>query len=304
MRFGFDRTRARELLRFGLPLAGSSIIVFAAANIDRLIVGAVLGPVPLGFYVLAVNLSNLPVAVFSQPVRAVAPAALARLQHDPAAMRSTFVSTAGLLAAVTLPVCALLGGAADPLINLVYGAVWSQAAPVLPWLAALAALRILFELCYDYFVVLARTRVVLTAQVVWLAALVPAVLVGAQTHGAVGGALAQVAVAMLVVLPIYLVELHRAGVRAPAVASRLTPSIAVGLAMAAAAWLVSRVFAIDLIALAVSGMLGAGAIALLLFRERSALRLLRGQQEPTVTVAAPPAESVAVDTGTRQEMPR
>ena len=121
IRFGFDRAVARRLLSFGLPLAGSSVVVFGVKFVDQFVVGTVLGPVALGFYVLAFNLSNWPVTVFSQPVREVSPAAFARLQNDPPALRSAFVSSVGLLAAVTLPVCLVLTGAAEPIISVVYG---------------------------------------------------------------------------------------------------------------------------------------------------------------------------------------
>src|SRR5580658_8248696 len=103
VRFGFDRTKARALLRFGLPLAGSSIVVFAVSNADQLVVGHVLGATALGFYALAVNLAAWPVTMFSLPTRSVAPAVFSRLQHDKKAMRSGFVSVAGLLGAVTIP---------------------------------------------------------------------------------------------------------------------------------------------------------------------------------------------------------
>ena len=76
---------------------------------------------PLGFYVLASNLSNWPATMFSLPVRAVAPALLARLQARPPVMRAAFLSSGGLLAAVTLPVCVLLAAAAEPLV------AWSTA---------------------------------------------------------------------------------------------------------------------------------------------------------------------------------
>src|SRR6266508_1681727 len=221
MRFGFNREQAMALMRFGLPLAGSSIVVLAVANLDRFLIGAVLGPVPLGFYVLAANLSNWPVSVFSQPVRAVAPAALARLQGDPPAMRSTFLSTAGLLGSVTLPVCVLLAVAAEPLIRFVYGGAWVAAATVLPWLALVGALRILFELVYDYFVVLASTRVVFTVQVVWLVALIPSLYLAAKHIGMGGVGAAQLAVAALVVLPSYLVELNKVGISPVALWRRL-----------------------------------------------------------------------------------
>ena len=290
LRLGFDRTRARALLRFGLPLAGSSIVVFAAANVDRLIVGAVLGPVPLGIYVLAVNLSNWPIAVFSQPVRAVAPATLARLQHDPAAMRRTFLSTAGLLAAVTLPVCAVLGGAAEPVIDLVYGSAWSAAAGTLPWLAAVAALRILSELCYDYFVVLARTRVVFTAQLLWLVATVPVMLLGAHLVGVWGVAAAQVGVTLFVVLPVYLRELHRGELPAAAILSSVAAPTAVAGVVALTAWLAARWTGNDFMAILVSGAAVAAAVGGLLVRLRGTVRELRGIGGPSPFDGAAPGD--------------
>ena len=62
------------LLRFGLPLAGASIVVFCVSYLDQLVTGSLLGPTMLGLYVLGFNLSSWPVTVFSQPLRSVAPA--------------------------------------------------------------------------------------------------------------------------------------------------------------------------------------------------------------------------------------
>ncbi|MCY1138190.1 lipopolysaccharide biosynthesis protein [Actinoplanes sp. Pm04-4] len=275
VRLGFDRAKAAALLKFGLPLAGSSIVVFAVGNVDRLIVGIVLGPVPLGLYVLASNLSNWPISVFSQPVRAVAPAALARLQHDPPAMRRTFLSTTGLLAAVTLPVCVLLAASADPLIHFVYGEAWRDAAAVLPWLGLLAMLRILFELVYDYFVVLANTRVVFTVQVIWLAVLVPAVVAGAHLAGTPGAAAAQFAVALAVVLPLYLRELKRVEIPPTAFARQLLLPLAATAAVGAIAWAAAATISVDLLALLVAGAAALAAVSALVYRLRTTLRSLR-----------------------------
>ncbi|WP_242904266.1 lipopolysaccharide biosynthesis protein [Actinomadura terrae] len=275
LRFGFDRDRARALLRFGLPLAGSSIVVFAVATVDQVVVGHVLGATALGFYVLAFNLSQWPVTMFSQPVRSVAPAAFARLQHDPPALRGAFLSTAGLLAGLTLPVCLLLAGAAQPLIRLVYGADWGPAADALLWLAILGGLRIMFELMYDYFVVLARSRAVFTVQLVWLVVLVPALVAGAHWRGIPGVGAAHVAVAAGVVLPFYLWELRRAGVGVRAVLARVAPpalvAATVGLAAAAAHVTLDP----DLAALAVAGLVALAAMGLLFHRTRGALSGLR-----------------------------
>ena len=152
-RFGFDRTILKPLMRFGLPLAGASVVVFALGYSDQLVAGHMLGSVALGFYALAFNLSSWPVTIFSQPLRSVAPVVFSKLQRDVGTMRSSLRLLAGLVAAVTLPACLFISGSADPIVRFVYGNRWIPAASALGWLAAFACFKILFELLYDYLVV-------------------------------------------------------------------------------------------------------------------------------------------------------
>jgi O-antigen/teichoic acid export membrane protein len=274
-RFGYSAAKARELLKFGLPLAGSSMIVFLVANVDNFIVGHVLAATALGFYVLAWNLSSWPVNMFSQPVRNVAPALFSRLQQDPPAMRLSFTSVASLLGSVSLPVCLLLSGAASPVIELVYGKEWMPAVHALRWLALLGALRIFFELSYDYFVVLARSRVVFTVQLAYLTALVPALLVGARLDGITGVAIAGAAVAGCLVLPWYLVELAKTGVKFSALLSRLWLPLIAAVAVGAMAMAVSRAITNALAADLTGGVVALAAIGLLGLRMRSVLAELK-----------------------------
>jgi PST family polysaccharide transporter len=275
LRFGFKVAQARRLLKFGLPLAGSSFVVFLVGNVDNFIAGHVLGATALGFYVLAWNLSSWPVNMFSTPVRSVAPAFFSRLQHDPPAMRTGFVSATALLCSVTLPICLLISGSARPVIGLVYGARWAPAEQALVWLALLGALRILFWLAYDYFVVLARSRVVFTVQLVWLLALIPTLIAGARLAGIAGVAMGGIAVALLVVLPWYLVELSSAGVRVRALAVRVWQPLAVSVAVGAAAWAAARVIPNDLAACFASGTIALAAIGLLGLKMRPVIAELR-----------------------------
>jgi O-antigen/teichoic acid export membrane protein len=288
LRPGFNRTKARALLGFGLPLAGSSLVVFAVTNVDQLVVGRILGPTALGYYVLAFNLSGWPGNMFSQPVRAVAPAAFARVQHDRAAMAKGFLNVAGLLCAVALPVCALLSGSAVPLIGFVYGAHWLPAARALIWLALLAGLRIFFELVYDFFVVLARSRVVLTVQVVWLIALVPALIVGAHAAGIFGAALAGLIVAVGVVLPWYIVELNSVGIRPLALGARLRLPLLGAAAAGLCAMGAKKVAPGDLTACLIAGFATMLIIGLLAYRMRSVLSLIR-QTENEVSISGSPS---------------
>ena len=286
VRFGLNLARARALLKFGLPLAGSSIVVFAVSNADQLVVGHLLGATALGFYALAVNLAGWPVTIFSLPARSVVPAAFSRLQHDRQAMRDGFVSVAGLLGGVTFPVCLLLAGAAVPLVALVYGQRWVPAAAALAGLGVLSALRIAFELCYDFFVVLARSRVVLVIQLAWLASLVPALIAGTAAGGISGAAIAQACVAGGIVLPCYLFSLSKIGIKPAELAGKVWPAVAAGAAVAAAAALAARMIPSDPVALAVA------ALALL-----AGYGVLSGRMRPQLTALSQilrPAPAAAV----------
>ncbi|WP_036554417.1 oligosaccharide flippase family protein [Nocardioides insulae] len=288
-RFGLDRELARRLLAFGVPLAGASMVVFAVGFLDQLVVGRVLGPASLGAYVLAVNLAAWPVTLLSLPLRAVAPALFARMQHDPARMHRAYGQVQRPLAAVALPGCVAIAACAPQLVAVVYGEAWSAAGPVLRWLALFAALRIGFELCYDYLVVLGRTRAVLRVQLAGLVALVPAVWLGLREASLAGAGAALVAVAVGVTLPLYLVELRRAGLgpgpvlsawAAPAVAA--VPAAGVPLALTAAG-------SSDLAVLLVGGTFSAALAAALLRWRRGDLavwRLQDGTDERTEPVPA------------------
>jgi O-antigen/teichoic acid export membrane protein len=302
LRFGFDRVKARQLFHFGLPLAGASIVVFAVTNVDQIVVGHMLGTTALGLFALAFNLASWPVNMFSQPVRSVAPAAFSRLQDDPPAMRSSFVTVAGLLGGTTLPICLLIGGAAVPILRLVYGVAFAPAAPALLWLAVLGGLRILFEFVYDFFVVLARSRVVFTVQLVWLIALIPALIAGTKLDGIGGAALAEVAVASLLVVPWYLAELSKFGIRRRSLAAKLWLPIVAAVAVGFSAAGIAKVIPNDFAACVVAGLVALAVIAGLCYRMRAGLSALRpafGKAEAAEPVpdteSAPAAGAVAGD---------
>jgi PST family polysaccharide transporter len=218
---GFNRSLVPSIVRFGAPLAAASALVFAVLNADYIIIGVMLGPVSLGFYVLAFNLSSWPVNMLSATVRRVSFAGFARMQDDPAEMSAAFVRALGLLATVAIPVCALLVGLAAPAIHVVYGTKWSESAPILAFLAILGACRVGFELSYDYLAAAGRSNSCLAVQAVWLMSLIPALALAAALDGGRGVAGGHVVVALAVVVPAFGFALHRAGIQVRAAAGVL-----------------------------------------------------------------------------------
>ena len=108
---------ARQLLQFGLPLAGAGLLTLGVVNVDSAIVGATLGPAFLGLYQLAFNISSWPVSSISQAVERISFAGFSRVADSVKALTSAFTRSIGLLMAITVPACVLLataGPAADP----------------------------------------------------------------------------------------------------------------------------------------------------------------------------------------------
>ncbi|WP_405650472.1 oligosaccharide flippase family protein [Streptomyces sp. NBC_00019] len=212
LKFGWNPEQARALLRFGLPLAGASMLALAVVNVDTMVVGATLGNVALGFYVLAFNISGWPVRIISEAVRRVSFAGFSRLAESPQALAQGFSRALGVVVTATVPLCVLLAGLAGPAIELIYGSHWAPAAAALPWLMALGLIRIGSELAYDCLVAIGQRRSLFVVQGLWLVALIPVLLVGARTNGIVGASQAHVLVGGGVVVPVFLFALNRGGV--------------------------------------------------------------------------------------------
>jgi O-antigen/teichoic acid export membrane protein len=274
-RIGYRRQGGGALIRSALPFGASAAFAFAITNADQAVVGVLLHTTSLGYFVLALCLASWPITMFSQQVRDAAPVAFARFRRGPQVMGSAFLSSTNLLAAVTLPVCVLLAVLAGPIVQLLYGPAWAPAAPVLAWLAPLATLRVFYALAYEYFAVLAPTRRRLVFQLIWLVCLVPALAAGAWWRGILGVAMAEVAVALLFLVPWYLAEVRPRVIwpRRPGrgFAFPLGVAAAVGLIAAGA----HRLAPGGRLDLAIGTAAAAAAMALLLFRLRTVFAAVR-----------------------------
>ena len=131
-----------------------------------------------------------------------------------------FLAAAALLCAAAVA-CLFISGSARPLISMIYGARWLPSAAPLVWLAMLAAIQVFFFLAYDLLVVLARSRFLLTVQLIWLIALVPALIVGSRADGIAGASIAELLIAAVLILPIYIAELAKADIRPLALLRRV-----------------------------------------------------------------------------------
>jgi PST family polysaccharide transporter len=99
-----DWRDAKEYLRFGVPLAGSSLLYFLIFNLDNFLVGTSMGSTQLGYYALAFAWGSFISCLLQDTVNSVLLPSLSAIQDNPAAMRRWFLKTIDLAALVSVAV--------------------------------------------------------------------------------------------------------------------------------------------------------------------------------------------------------
>ena len=126
----FDRNALKDLFSFSMNLIGYRVFDYTVGNIDNMLVGKYLGPVPLGFYSRAYNTMRLPCQV-SAPLAEVMFPVLSRFQSDKDQLKRIYLRTVGIIALVTFPVMSGLLVVTKPFVLAFFGNKWSGMIPVL-----------------------------------------------------------------------------------------------------------------------------------------------------------------------------
>ncbi|MDV3459404.1 lipopolysaccharide biosynthesis protein [Sphingomonas sp. HF-S4] len=131
----FDFRGAGDIARYGGVMATGQIFWFLQSQADVFIAGRLFDPHMLGIYTTSLFLTQIFVSKFVPPLNEVAFSAYARLKDDRAAMAAGFVKSARIIFVVAMPFYLGLAVTARPLVEVVLGPKWIEAAPVVHWLA-------------------------------------------------------------------------------------------------------------------------------------------------------------------------
>lgn len=209
----WDAGHAKVLLRTGLPMAGASLMVLAMLNVDYVTVSRLLGPKPLGFYVLAFNVSSWLPSLISASVRKVSIPAFSQVDVDDEQRRRIFLQSLRVIITVATLIGLLVSALSSPIVRIMYGTKWESSIAPLRWLAVLGVIRVTLDFCYDYLIAHGASRAVLLSQAAWLAALIPAIRIGAQIGGLTGVGIAHVVVGLCIALPAFFLALNTTGIQ-------------------------------------------------------------------------------------------
>ncbi|WP_298459311.1 oligosaccharide flippase family protein [uncultured Cellulomonas sp.] len=141
-RFTFDRGEARAMTSYGSKSLAVGMQVQLRAQGQLLIIGALAGPVVVGYWTVAGRLVGVVVDVFSSVVGAVAHPVFARLQGSPERLSRALSSTRALSSLVLVPALVLLALVSKDVVPAVFGDQWTPTTTV----ASLLAMSALFNM--------------------------------------------------------------------------------------------------------------------------------------------------------------
>ena len=136
MRPLFWYARARATLGTGQAVFLTNLVNWTLANLDRLLIGRLLGTGSLGLYNVAYNLAAVPNSVLLGALQPAFLAAGAQMQSQRDRLAQAYAQMLAALLVLALPAAIALALLAPDLMLLLYGARWQEAATVLAWLLA------------------------------------------------------------------------------------------------------------------------------------------------------------------------
>jgi O-antigen/teichoic acid export membrane protein len=122
--FRLEPRRIKSMLQFGVSVAGSRILIYLYSNSDSFIIGRILGQKPLGYYSMALDLSNTPTTKITAILNQVTFPVFSKLQLNRGALREFFVKITKFVSLITLPIITGLFVVSEDLIRVVLTEKW------------------------------------------------------------------------------------------------------------------------------------------------------------------------------------
>jgi len=185
----FSRTDLTGYLGFGLYQMGERSINYFNANLDQLLIGALVGAEALGHYNLAFNLVILPIAKINPILTRVAFPVFAKIQFDNNRLKRGYLLVIRVLSLINFPLLLGLAATAPIFIPVVFGNEWIPATKVVVILAFVALLRSTGNPLGSLLLAKGRADLGFKLNAVKLIVHIPGIYIGAHFGGMVGVAI-------------------------------------------------------------------------------------------------------------------
>lgn len=155
----------RGFLSFGIATSGTQVVNYISTNIDVVLITRLLGAAVAGVYSRAFQLFALPLQQIASPLTRVAVPLLARATSDVGRNRR-ICQAQRLMSYSLLPILAFIAAASHPVVAVLLGDGWGEAALYLPVLAAGGVFQSMGYVYYWAFLACDRMSVLFVCELV------------------------------------------------------------------------------------------------------------------------------------------
>jgi O-antigen/teichoic acid export membrane protein len=185
----FDLSSVRQLWNAGKHLVIISIGSFLMIQGDNYLVGTMMSPTALGYYLVAYRLCELPFQAVLQLTGRVFFNVFSRIQDDVTRRRRTFINIFDLQITALIPLMVALMTLADSLLKVVSGPGWEPAVPCLRALGAVILGRGISNFIAPFLVANGHYQFASRVKIVETVVFLIGVVIGIHYFGIVGAAL-------------------------------------------------------------------------------------------------------------------
>lgn len=141
--FRFDAGSFRELMSFGKWVSGYSVLLFAAFQMDNILIGKLLGTESLGFYQMAYLTAVIPSSEVAIAFSMVVFPSFSMLQDQPGRLRESFEKVLQVSAMVCMPIGFGIFAIAPEFVRVVLGERWQGIALIMQALSVMGIAKAL-----------------------------------------------------------------------------------------------------------------------------------------------------------------
>ncbi len=203
----------RKLFDYGLNITYTRLLWHLYTNVDKLIVGKLLGERAVGVYDMGKSLAGLPATQVTGLVTAIALPVFANLQTDPPRLRAAILRLTRGVAYLMFPALAGLAVVADDLVDVLLGAQWHAAVVPLQALCVGELVRSVAALLSQVLISTGNVRRLVRYSALCAVVLPSAIAFGAWRLGLLGVSLAWAVVYPVLSLWLLREVTHVTGVR-------------------------------------------------------------------------------------------
>ena len=135
------KAELKPFLSIGGYQTAGQFLNYISSQMDTLLIGKILGMNILGGYNLAKSLAATPAGIINPIINKVAAPVLAQMQNDESKIQNSYLKMIKILSLINFPIYFGIAVLSNPIINLLYGAEYSEYSKVFKWLCLYMLVR-------------------------------------------------------------------------------------------------------------------------------------------------------------------